>query len=202
MWYNCLSEYLINPGYVNNKLCHFLFIKKPYFRFVIFTIYFDDMNLIGTSDELEKTTPHLKSEFDMKDLGKNRYCLGLEIKHCSYGILVHQLNYINMLRPFNEDKAKPFSIPMVVQTLDAKQDRFRSKDKEKQVLEPEVPHLSAISTLLYLAQCTRLDISLLVNLLTIYKNALTSRHWTGVTLKVQWIWAYSILHIFKRIQSP
>ena len=44
----------------------------------------------------------------------------------------------------------------------------------------EVPYLSAIGALLYLAQCTRPDISFAVNLLARYSNAPTRRHWTGV----------------------
>ena len=88
----------------------------------------------------------------MKDLGKTRYCLSLEIEHCSDGILVHQLNYTQkVLRRFNEDKAKPSSTPMVVRTLDVKRDPFRPKEDEEEILEPEVPYLSAIGALLYLA---------------------------------------------------
>ncbi|KAB2616517.1 hypothetical protein D8674_023105 [Pyrus ussuriensis x Pyrus communis] len=37
--------------------------------------YVYDMNLIGTPKKLERTAAHLKSEFEMKDLGKTRYCL-------------------------------------------------------------------------------------------------------------------------------
>ena len=71
------------------------------------------MNLIRTPEELARTTVHLKSEFEMKDLGKTRYCLGLKIKHCSDEILVHQSNYMQkVLHRFNEDKAKPSSTHM------------------------------------------------------------------------------------------
>ncbi|XP_070672386.1 secreted RxLR effector protein 161-like [Malus domestica] len=69
---------------------------------------------------------------------------------------------------------------MVVRSLDAKRDPFRSNEDDKEILEPEVPYLGAISTLLYLAQCTRPDISFVVNLLARYSNAPTCRHWIGV----------------------
>ena len=115
MWYNCLSEYLTSQGYVNNELCLCVFIKKSHSGFTIIAVYVDDMNLIETPAKLEEIVAHLKLEFEMKDLGKTIYCLGLEIEHCSDGILVHQSNYTQkVLRRFNEDKAKPSSTPMVV----------------------------------------------------------------------------------------
>ncbi|KAM1018582.1 hypothetical protein FF1_040053 [Malus domestica] len=178
MWYNCLSEYLTSQGYVNNERCPCVFINKSHSGFAIVALYVNDMNLIGTLEELAKISEHLKSEFEMKNLGKTRYCLGLEIEHCSDGILVNQLNYTQkVLCRFNEDKAKPSSTPMVVRLLDAKRDPFHLNDDDKEILEPKVRYLSAICTLLYLAQCTRPDISFDVNILARYSNAPTRRHW-------------------------
>ncbi|KAM1599967.1 hypothetical protein ACFX15_023601 [Malus domestica] len=69
---------------------------------------------------------------------------------------------------------------MVVRTLDAKRDHFYPKEDEEEILEPEVPYLTAIGALLYLVQCTRPDISFAVNLLARYSNAPTCRHWNDV----------------------
>ncbi|KAM0981038.1 hypothetical protein ACFX2A_014411 [Malus domestica] len=117
----------------------------------------------------------------MKDLGKTRYCLGLEIEHCSDGIIVHQSNCTQkVLRRFNEDKAKPSSTPMVVRSLDVERDHFDRKEDNEEILEPKIPYLSAIGALLYLAQCTGPYTSFVVNLLARYSNAPTRRHWTSV----------------------
>ena len=203
MWYNRLSEYLTSQGYVNNELCPCVFIKKSHFGFAIVAAYVDDMNLIGTPAELEEIAAHLKSEFEIKDLGKTRYCLGLDIKHCSDGILVHQSNYTQkVLRCFNEDKAKPSSAPMVVWTLDAKQDPFQPKEDDEEILEPEVPYLSAIEALLYLAQCPRTDISFAVNLLARYSNAPTRMHWNGVKDIFRYLKGISDLGLFYTRESP
>ena len=94
MWYNHLSEYLLKEGYVNNSICPCVFIKKSKFGLTIIAVCVDDLNLIGTPEELTKTTNYLKKEFEMKDLGKTRYCLGLQIEHCSNDILVYQSTYI------------------------------------------------------------------------------------------------------------
>ncbi|XP_070677974.1 uncharacterized mitochondrial protein AtMg00810-like [Malus domestica] len=181
MWYNRMSEYLTSQGYGNNELCPCVFIKKSHSGFTIIAVYVDDMNLIETPAKLEEIVAHLKSEFEIKDLGKTWYHLSLEIKHCSDGILVHQSNYTQkVLRHFNEDKAKPSSTHMVIRTLDAKRDPFYPKKDEEEILEPEVSYLGAIGALIYLAQCTRPNICFAVNLLVRYSNAPTRRHWNGV----------------------
>ncbi|KAM1569796.1 hypothetical protein ACFX10_034874 [Malus domestica] len=77
MWYNRLSEYLIKEGYANNVICPCVFIKKSNTGFAKVALFIDDMNLVGTLEELNKTAEYLKSEFEMKDLGKTKYCLGL-----------------------------------------------------------------------------------------------------------------------------
>ena len=57
-------------------------------------VYVDDLNLVGTLEELTKTKNYLKNEFEMKDLGKTKFCLGLQIEHFPNGVLIHQSTYI------------------------------------------------------------------------------------------------------------
>ena len=76
MWYNRLNEYLLKEGYSNNPICPCIFIKKSETRFVIINVCIDDLNPIGTPEELSRTEKYLKQEFEMKDLGKTKFCLG------------------------------------------------------------------------------------------------------------------------------
>ena len=69
------------------------FYKETESSFVIVAVYVDDINIIGTPEELQKTVDYLNAEFEMKDLGKTRLCLGLQIEHLSDGIFVHQSAY-------------------------------------------------------------------------------------------------------------
>ena len=55
---------------MNNPICPCVFIKKSQSGLTIIAVYVDDLNLIGTHEELTKTTNYLKKEFEMKDLGK------------------------------------------------------------------------------------------------------------------------------------
>ena len=94
MWYNRLSEYLLKEGYVNNLICPCIFIKKSETGFTIIAMYVDDLNLVGTPEDLTRTKNYLKNEFEMKDLGKTKFCLGLQIEHFPNGVLIHQSTYI------------------------------------------------------------------------------------------------------------
>ena len=69
------------------------------------------------------------------------------------------------------DKAHP---------LDVNKDPFHPREDNEEIFGPEVPYLSAIGSLMYLANCTRPDISFSVNLLVRYSSAPTQRHWKRV----------------------
>jgi hypothetical protein len=128
MWYNRLSEYLLKEGFKNNLICPCVFIKKLKYGFAIITIYVDDLNLVGIPEELIKTVTCLKSEFEMEDLGKTKFCLGLQIEHFPNGILVYQSTYTEkVLKHFYMEEAHPLSTPMVVRSLDVKKDHFHPR---------------------------------------------------------------------------
>ena len=70
------------------------------------------MNLIRTPKKLSKITEYLK-EFEDKDLGKTKLCLGLELENKVNGIFVHQSAYTKkVLKHFN----------MEVRSLEPKKD--------------------------------------------------------------------------------
>ncbi|XP_019176483.1 PREDICTED: uncharacterized protein LOC109171833 [Ipomoea nil] len=113
----------------------------------------------------------------MKDLGKTKFCLGLQIEHFPEGIFIHQSKYTDkLLEKFYMDKSHPLSTPIVVRSLEVDKDPYRPKEYNEDILGPEVPYLSAIGALLYLANCTRPDIAFSVNMLACFSVAPTIRH--------------------------
>jgi hypothetical protein len=54
----------------------------------------DDLNIIGHTKDIDEACNHLKTEFEIRDLGKTKFCLGLQLKHLHTGILVHQSAYV------------------------------------------------------------------------------------------------------------
>ncbi|CAA7051169.1 unnamed protein product [Microthlaspi erraticum] len=78
---------------------------------------------------------------------------------------------------------------MVNRSLDVNKDPFRLIEDSDEMLGPEVPYMSAIGALMYLANCTRPDIAFATNLLARYSSSPTRRHWNGIK------------HIFRYLQG-
>ena len=75
------------------KTIRTLFIKRSGSYFVIIVVYVDDLNIIGTPNELSKFVEWLTKEFEMKGFGKTKFFLDLQIEHLKNGIFVHQSTY-------------------------------------------------------------------------------------------------------------
>jgi hydrogenase maturation factor len=102
VWYNRLSDFLPKKGYVNDTDSPYVFIRKSQEGFCIISIYVDDLNIIGCKDNIEEASVCLKAEFEMKDLGRIKFCLVLQIEHLPGGIFVHQSTYTKkVLERFN-----------------------------------------------------------------------------------------------------
>ena len=78
------------------------------------------------------------------------------------------------------DKTNPLSSPMIVYSLDVKNDQFRPCEKDEELFGHEVPYLSVIGALMYLANCTHPYITFSINLLVRYSSAPTQRHWNDI----------------------
>ncbi|KAL5537455.1 hypothetical protein UlMin_045611 [Ulmus minor] len=78
---------------------------------------------------------------------------------------------------------------MVVRSLNVEKDPFRPCEDNEEIVGPEVPYLSAIGALMYLANCTRPYIAFAVNLLARFSSSPTRRHWNGIK------------HIFRYLQG-
>ena len=133
----------------------------------------------------------------MKDLGKTKFCLGLQLEYIKDGILVHQSAYTEkVLKKFNMDQAHPLTSPMVVRSLGLDSDPIGPKKDNEEVLGPEMPYLSAIGALMYLASHTRPDICFAVSLLSRFSSCPTQRHWNGIKHVLRYLQGTKDLGLF------
>ncbi|XP_055814156.1 secreted RxLR effector protein 161-like [Solanum dulcamara] len=69
---------------------------------------------------------------------------------------------------------------MIVRSLDVNKTPFRPPNENEELLGREVPYLSAMGALMYLANTTEPDIIFSVNLLVRYSSSLMRKHWKCV----------------------
>lgn len=182
IWYLHFSQYLIKCGFATHECSPCLFIKRSGAEIAIIGIYVDDIVMVGTDAAVESAMTALKAEFKVKDLGQLSFCLGIQVRQISTGILLHQANYISkVLERFSmKDVSKAATTPMVVRSLKPESDVFGPRRGSELVLGPKYPYREAIGALLYLANCSRPDIAFAVSVLARYASEPTTRHWTGV----------------------
>jgi hypothetical protein len=68
-----------------------VFIRKSNTGFCIISVYVDDLNIIGHTKDFDEAHNHLKVEFEMKDLGRIKFCLVLQVEHLYMSILYTSL---------------------------------------------------------------------------------------------------------------
>ena len=130
MWYNRLSDFLEEKEFLKNEDCPSVFIRKSDKGFCIISVYVDHLNVIGTEDDIKEASTYLKSEFEMKDLGKTKFCLGLQLEHTQEGILVHQSTHTRkVLEKFHHDNAHPERTPIMGRPLDVEKYPFIPTEK-------------------------------------------------------------------------
>ena len=71
-----------------------------------------------------------------------------------------------------------------------------NQENDEETLDPEVPYLSAIGALMYLANYTQPDIAFAVNLLSRYSSTPTRRHWNGIKHILRYLRGTSDLRLF------
>jgi hypothetical protein len=66
---------------VRRKVDHCIYSKEEGGNFIYVALYIDDMLLIGNNmDTIKEPKKKLSSKFNMKDLGANKFIMGMEIK--------------------------------------------------------------------------------------------------------------------------
>ncbi|RDX88675.1 hypothetical protein CR513_29703, partial [Mucuna pruriens] len=82
-WFERFTQVMISLEYRQSQGDHTLYIKhSPYGIFTILLVYVDDM-IVTSDDEIEKLTlkEKLATQFKMKDLGKLKYFLNIEVAY-------------------------------------------------------------------------------------------------------------------------
>ncbi|KAL8129011.1 hypothetical protein V2J09_018166 [Rumex salicifolius] len=156
--------------------------------------------------EVERLKEHMKSYFQMKDLGNMRYFLGIEVYRTEAGIYLNQRKYtLEMLEEARIVNSKPMLTPL---------DCHEKLSKEGGPMKNPYQYRTLIRKLIYLT-VTRADITYSVQVLSQFIQTPCAEHWKvakhvlrylkgslgqGLLLSISLdfkLLAYSTLHIAK-----
>ncbi|XP_043699987.1 uncharacterized mitochondrial protein AtMg00810-like [Telopea speciosissima] len=91
-----------------------IFVKTSDNGIVVVLVYVDNIVITGNNlSRINTLKYHLSKAFDIKDLGKLRYFLGIEIASSQKGLFLSQRKYVlDLLRETGKLGVKPGSVPM------------------------------------------------------------------------------------------
>ena len=115
-WFERFAKVMKEFGYKQSQGDHTLFIKHSVAGGVTaLLVYVDDIIVTG-NDEREKhdVKQRLAKEFEIKELGKLKYFLDIEVAYSTQGIFISQKKYVtDLLAEIGKIGCKPVSTPMV-----------------------------------------------------------------------------------------
>jgi len=172
-WNEVLDEFLKSLSFVQSSADHCVYIRDDSSVKVMIAVYVDDLVIMSDTEEsMVCVKQSLASRFQMKDLGKLHFCLGISACEDGDSLKLHQKHFIEqMLCKYNMDSCKPASTPMAVDVKLVKDDGSKPVDPTK--------YQSIVGSLLYIATATRPDISYAVGALSKFNSSPTETHLTA-----------------------
>jgi len=113
-WSNKIGQYLVISGFQTSNVNVSFYVKKTDLKIVILIIYVDDLIITRDSDvNISDVKKLLKQNFEIKELGKLRYLLNIEVIQSRKGIWLLQKQYaLNKSYEYGMINCKPISIPL------------------------------------------------------------------------------------------
>ncbi|RVW41754.1 Retrovirus-related Pol polyprotein from transposon TNT 1-94 [Vitis vinifera] len=150
-WYSRIEAYFIKEGFERCSCDHTLFIKTgDGGKILIVSLYVDDLIFTGNDESMfVKFKNSMKLEFDMTDLGKMKYFLGMEVLQNSEGIYISQRKYAKeVLERFGMEKSNSVKNPIVLGDRLTKNKGGVKVDATKFMASPTEMHLQAAKRVL------------------------------------------------------
>lgn len=189
-WYSKIEAYFVREGFEKCFCEHTLFTKtKEGSKLLIVSLYVDDLIYTGNDRIMcEEFKNSMMVEFDMSDLGRMRYFLGIEVIQNPNGIFVCQRRYAHeVLVRFGMNNSNSVQNPIVPGTK-------LSKNNEETKVDATL-YMKMVGSLMYLT-ATRPDLMYGVSLISRFMSCPTESHWLAAKRILRYLKGTTELGIF------
>lgn len=181
-WNIKLNEVLLRSGYTRSAMDPCIYSRTENQSLVYVAVYVDDLLIFSNNNDWKETLKDdLKRNFKMKDLGQANSCVGIRItRNRNEGkIFLDQKKYIEeILAKFRMQDCNPVKTPS---DPNQKLTKTMSPQSDEEANEmSNVPYQEAVGSILYLAQCTRPDISFAIANVSKFNQNPGRAHWNAV----------------------
>ena len=179
-WNTCIHEFFISEGFKQCMKEPCIYTKGKLPNGTLVGLWVDDNYVVsGNLDEHSHLLDEMEKRFNIKNLGRISFSLGIHFAWETNGLYMTQTAYIEKIAAkFKMEGCKPLYVPMQKGT---KPTAKMSPTNEKEKIEMStVPFKNAIGSLLYLAICTCTDIAYAVSSLAHYSSNPGREHWVLV----------------------
>lgn len=168
-WFEKLTKALIRAGFVQSYSDYSLFIYSHGHVEIRVLIYVDDLIICGNDGEaIRKFKNYLGECFHMKDLGRLKYFLGIEIARGKEGFVISQRKYaLDIVEETGLTTSAPAATPM-------EQNHHLATDDSAFLTKP-ARYRRLVGRLIYLVN-TRPDISYSVHILSQFMKKPREKH--------------------------
>ncbi|RHN78204.1 putative RNA-directed DNA polymerase [Medicago truncatula] len=173
-WYSRIEAYFTKEGFERCPYEHTLFVKlSERGNILIVCFYVDDLIFTGNDENMFKEfKKSMEKEFNMSDLGKMHYFLGVEVIQNEEGIYICQRKYVtDLLERFGMEKSNLSRNPIAPGCKLIKDENGVKVDATK--------YKQIVGCLMYLA-ATRPDLMYVLSLISRFMNCPTELHMHAV----------------------
>ncbi|KAG2397159.1 Retrovirus-related Pol polyprotein from transposon RE1 Retro element 1 [Vigna angularis] len=168
-WNKCIDSFLVKLDFTRCIVEHGVYVRGKGEELIIICLYVDDLLITGSNlthiNELKKV---MQLEFEMTDLGKLSYFLGMEFTYTEAGMILHQRKYVKeLLERFNMSVCNPTRSPMEV--------NLKLVDDENEADSEETLFKQIVGSLRFLCN-SRPDLSYSVGLISIFMRRPKKTH--------------------------
>ena len=180
MWNKTIDEFMLKLGLKKCESDHCIYTKRDGEAMIFVALYVDDLVLASSSDKMLKTIKSaLSDRFEMTDLGKLNFFLGMEIDQEPGKVSMRQTKFAkDVLTKFGMDNSNPVKTPQdpgLKLTKSMCEDGCNHSDTMA-----NVPYRSAVGCLMYLMVGTRPDLAAAVGVLSQFAADPCPTHWQAL----------------------